>query len=81
MLIFDEFGVDILILIIVEPGIERVGLTSCLQIHSQLPGLEDRLDLGNEGRDFRPEVGIGFSGFEVVQELFADKIRGSRSPL
>ena len=39
-LIFDEFGVDILILIfIVEAGIERLGLTNRLQILSQLPSL------------------------------------------
>jgi hypothetical protein len=43
-LYFDVFGVEILILIIVEAGIERLGLTSGLKFRSQLPGLEDRLD-------------------------------------
>ena len=57
-LIFDEFGVDILILIfIVEAGIESLGLTNRLQILSQLPSLEDRLDPADEGRDLSPEVG------------------------
>ena len=41
----------------IEAGIERLGLTSHLQVFGQLPGLEDRLDLGDEGGDLRPEVG------------------------
>ncbi len=74
-LIFDEFGVDILILIfIVEAGIERLGLTNRLQILSQLPSLEDRLDPADEGRDLSPELGVGFSGLEEVQELFPDEV-------
>ena len=72
-LIFDDFGVDILILI-VEAGIERLGLTSRLQILSQLPSLEDRLDPADEGRDLSPELGVGFGGFEEVQELLADEV-------
>ncbi len=71
---FDELGVDILIFIIVEAGIEWLGLTGSLQILSQLPGLEDRLDLGNEGRDFRPEVREPLGGFQVVKELLTDEI-------
>ena len=62
------------LVLIVEAGIERLGLTCRLQILGQLPSLEDRLDLGDEGGDLGPELGVGFSGFEEVQELFADEI-------
>jgi hypothetical protein len=73
-LYFDVFGVEILILIIVEAGIERLGLTSGLKIRSQLPGLEDRLDPADKGRDLSPEFGVGFGGLEEVQELFTDQL-------
>jgi hypothetical protein len=29
----------------------------------QLPPLEDRLDLGDEGGDLRTELGVGLGGF------------------
>ncbi|MGZ3472712.1 MAG: hypothetical protein ACXVA6_22375, partial [Isosphaeraceae bacterium] len=72
-LIFDEFGGDILIFI-VEAGIEWLGLTGRLQILSQLPSLENRLDPADEGRDLSPELGVGFSGLEEVQKLFPDEV-------
>src|SRR5208337_5584447 len=52
----------------------RLELTSRLQILSQLPSLEDRLDPADEGRDLSPELGVGFSGLEEVQELFPDEV-------
>ena len=68
----DDFWVDILILIV--PGIERLRLPSRLQVFSQFPGLKDGLDLSHEGRDLRTELGVVFSSFEEVQELFPDQV-------
>jgi hypothetical protein len=48
--------------------------TLLLQILSQLPGLEDRLDSADEGRDLCSELGVGFSRLEEVQELLADQV-------
>jgi len=45
--------------------IERLTQPSHFQELSQLPLVEDRLDLGHERRDFRPELGVGFGGFEA----------------
>ena len=53
----------------IEAGIEWLGLTSPLQVLSQLPGLEDRLDSTGKGRDLRSELGVGFSSLKEVQEL------------
>jgi hypothetical protein len=50
------------------------GLTCRRQAFGNLPGLEDRLDLGDEGGEFRPVVGEPLGGFEVVQKLLADEI-------
>jgi hypothetical protein len=54
--------------------IERLRLPSRFQVSGQLPALEDALDLGNEGWNFRSELGIGLGGFEEVQEFLTDEI-------
>src|SRR5271157_4713915 len=66
----DHFWVFVLIVI----WIERLRLPSRLQVFSQFPGLKDGLDPADEGRDLSPELGVGFSGLEEVQELFPDEI-------
>jgi hypothetical protein len=66
----DYFG----ILVLTNTGIERPGLTSRLQVFSQLPGLKDGLDLSHEGRDLRTELSVVLSRFEEGQELFPDQI-------
>jgi hypothetical protein len=43
-------------------------------VFSQLPGLEDRLDSANEDGDLCPELRVGFSSLEEVQELLANQI-------
>ncbi|MSR58892.1 MAG: hypothetical protein EXS05_14785 [Planctomycetaceae bacterium] len=60
--------------IVVETGIEWLGLSGRLQIFGQLPPLEDLLDLFDECRKFCPELSIGFRRFEKVEELLADEI-------
>ena len=74
----DVLGVFILV---VQGRVERLGLPGGLQVLGELPGLEDRLDLGDEDRDLRTEIGMRFRRFEEVQELLADEvgegIRGS----
>ena len=50
----DVFGVFPL----VDVGIKRLGLACRRQVLSELPGLEDRLDLGNEGISNRPKVKV-----------------------
>lgn len=44
------------------------------QILSQLPSLEDRLNLGDERWNLCPKVSVGFGSFEEVQELLADQV-------
>ena len=42
----------------VDVGIKRLGLACRRQVLGELPGLEDRLDLGNEGISNRPKVKV-----------------------
>ena len=65
---------DHVFIVIIDAWIEWLGLACRFQKLGQLPGLEDRLDLGNEGRDFRPKVGKPLGGFEIIQEYFAEEI-------
>ena len=50
----DVFGVFPL----VDVGIKRLGLACRRQVLGELPGLEDRLDLGYEGISNRPKVKV-----------------------
>ena len=50
----DVFGVFPL----VDVGIKRLGLACRRQVLGELPGLEDGLDLGNEGISNRPKVKV-----------------------
>jgi hypothetical protein len=50
----DVFGVFPLVAV----GIKRLGLACRRQVLGELPGLEDRLDLGNEGISNRPKVKV-----------------------
>jgi hypothetical protein len=65
---FDVLG-DHVFIVIIDAWIEWLGLACRFQILGQLPGLEDRLDLGNEGRDFRPKVGKPLGGFEISRNF------------
>jgi hypothetical protein len=73
---FDVLG-DHVFIVIIDAWIEWLGLACRFQKLGQLPGLEDRLDFGNEGRDFRPKVGKPLGGFEIIQEFFANEIRAN----
>lgn len=64
---------DVVVLIVVV-GVEWFGLTGSLQILSQLPGLKGRFDLGDEGWEFRPKLGMVIGCFNEVQELLTDEV-------
>ncbi len=68
---FDGFGVFALVVLVrlMVGAIKRFGLAGLLQALSQLPRLENRLDLGNEGRNLSPKVGIRFSGFDRLENI------------
>ena len=57
-----------------EARIERLGLPGSVQTLSQLPRLEDRLDLGHEVGNLGTEGGILFGGFEEVDEFLLDEV-------
>ncbi len=59
---------------LVNGRIERFRLTCRLQVLSQLPSLEVRVDLSHEGGNLGPEAGISFGGFEEVQKLVPDQV-------
>jgi hypothetical protein len=48
---------DVLVIfvLVVVVRVERLRLPCGLQVLGELPGLDDRLDLGDEGRDLRTE--------------------------
>src|SRR3954452_4478303 len=66
-----QFGV---LGIIIDAGIERLGLSGLFQELSQLPTLKDVFDLCHEGWNFSPEVRVVVSGFKEIDELLADQI-------
>ncbi len=49
-------------------------MSSIVQIFGKLPRLEDRFDFGDESRQFFPIVCICPSGFDELDELFADQV-------
>jgi hypothetical protein len=65
---------ELVVLVLVDVRVERFGLSCRRKALGKLPGLEDRLDLGDESGKFRPVVGEPFCCFEVVQELLGDEI-------
>lgn len=56
-----------------ETRIEWPRPPRCFQILRQLPAPEDRLDLGNEHRNFRSELRIIVGRLKEVQKLPADQ--------
>ena len=55
-------------------GIERLGLPCIVEAFRKLPRLEDALDLGNEGWDFRLKGRLILGGLQVVQELLLNEV-------
>ncbi len=70
----DLFWVVVLIVLVVQAGIERLRPPRLLKILGKLPLLEDRLDLGDKRWKFRPKFGVLICGVQVVQELLADEV-------
>jgi hypothetical protein len=59
--VLDDFRVFFLV---VQARVEGLGLPGRVEVPGQLPGLKDLPDLGGEGGDFRPEVGVRLGRFE-----------------
>lgn len=59
--------------LVIDATIERPRPPGLFQILGKLRPLENRFDLGDEARDFCPEVEIVLSRFEEVQEFGSHK--------